>query len=268
MASAAVFAAASQPSTSSDGSASAMPRACISASAASNGCPCSSAVRMKLDVLLMTPRKPLIVDRRHRLAHQVEDRHAVHHRALEEERALGALAPRAQLVIGKGRRSFVGGDDVRAGRRARRGRAIAGSPRSMSSIVVSTTTEPALARGRAARSRRARRARSGASSSASVRRVRRRRRRRRRSDGAGRAGGRRCRRSAVEAVLARQHVRRSRAAPTKRRATLPKPIRTRSSVVERTFRRRCQRSRDRRRRPQSQRDVASSSCSRSSPSRR
>ena len=56
--SAAVFAAASQPSMSSDGSASAMPRACISASAWSNSLPRSSSDRMKLQVVLMTPRKP------------------------------------------------------------------------------------------------------------------------------------------------------------------------------------------------------------------
>ncbi len=44
--SAAVFAAASQPSTSNDGSASAMPAACISASASSKVRPASIAVRM------------------------------------------------------------------------------------------------------------------------------------------------------------------------------------------------------------------------------
>ena len=41
---------------------------------------------MWLVVLLTTPRKPVISHGGQRLAHQVEDRDAVHHRAFEEER--------------------------------------------------------------------------------------------------------------------------------------------------------------------------------------
>ena len=105
LASAAVFAAASQPSTSSDASASAMPRACISASASSNRWPCSIAVRMKFVVLLTTPRKPRMRTAGQRLAHQVEDRHAVHHRAFEQEAAVRRAPPRAPA---RGRRTPTG----------------------------------------------------------------------------------------------------------------------------------------------------------------
>ena len=52
-------------------------------------------------------------DRRHRLAHEVEDRHAVHHRALEEEHAIDGFGQRFELVIRERRRSLVGGDDMR-----------------------------------------------------------------------------------------------------------------------------------------------------------
>ena len=89
--SAAVLAAASQPSMSSEGSASAIPRACISAMASSSGTPRSICERMYWQVVLTTPRKPFDEHGRHRLANEVEDRHAIHHRAFEEEDAIDRL---------------------------------------------------------------------------------------------------------------------------------------------------------------------------------
>ena len=60
--------------------------------------------------------KALDPHRRHRLAHEIEDRDAVHHGAFEEEPHAAPLGERRQFPIRKRRRSLVGGDDVAAGR--------------------------------------------------------------------------------------------------------------------------------------------------------
>ena len=55
-------------------------------------------------------------DGRERLPHQVEHRDSVHHRALEEEPAIGAPGRTCQLSVRKRDRPFIRGDDVRAAR--------------------------------------------------------------------------------------------------------------------------------------------------------
>jgi hypothetical protein len=94
---------------------------------------------MKFVVLLTTPRKPAR-DRGQRLAHQVEDRDAVHHRALEQELAAGARRRSRQRSIGERHRSFVGGDDVRAAGQRSADMARGRLPAQHISVVVSTTT--------------------------------------------------------------------------------------------------------------------------------
>ena len=47
------------------------------------------------------PAKAEDLGRRQRLAHQVEDRDAVHHRAFEEERSTAILGERVELLIGE-----------------------------------------------------------------------------------------------------------------------------------------------------------------------
>ena len=118
-ASAAALAAASQPSTSSDGSASAMPSACIRA-------------QRRRERFATLERAQDVIGRavddaaeaedgggRQRLPHEVEDRHAVHDRAFEEERQARGSRQRLELRVGERRRALVRGHDVAAGRERR-----------------------------------------------------------------------------------------------------------------------------------------------------
>ena len=66
-------------------------------------------------VLFTTPRNPRTVDCRHRLANEVEHRHAVHDRSFEQERHAGRGRTIAQPAIGERDRSLVGGHGVAAG---------------------------------------------------------------------------------------------------------------------------------------------------------
>ena len=114
LASAAVFAAASQPSTSSDASASAMPPRLHLRQRRVERLPLfhrgQDEVRRAVDDAAEADH----VDGRQRLPHEVEDRNAVHHRAFEEEPAIGARGRARERAVGERDRALVRGDDVRA----------------------------------------------------------------------------------------------------------------------------------------------------------
>ena len=92
-----------------------MPSACMRASAGSNASP---VLERGQDVIGRAVDDPAEAEHRHgrqRLAHQIEDRYAVHHRAFEQERQPARAAPARSASIGKGRWSLVRGHDMAAG---------------------------------------------------------------------------------------------------------------------------------------------------------